>query len=209
MNHPRISRRQCDGASRRSRQSNSTGAALTRRIRGWLGLAAAATFAIPALATAEDKPVPAGLTCPQEIAGGELISVATAAVTPGVLGYCVYYLLGETDLESVTATLRVADADYDWEVAFKAPKIEKGGMNLIEEETRAMPFGDRERDALVVTLGGAEEGLGQITESFATLWVFDLGNGRVISLEEEYNNVSEEMRAPLRDALLRAQSGDG
>ena len=33
----------------------------------------------------------------------------------------------------------------------------------------------------------------------------DLGNGRSLSLEEEYNNVSEPMRAALREALLETQ----
>jgi hypothetical protein len=52
-----------------------------------------------------------------------------------------------------------------------------------------------------------EADLGPVTKSFSTLWVFDLGGGRFISLDEEYNNVSEPMRAPLREALLKAQKG--
>ncbi|WP_421723354.1 hypothetical protein [Bauldia sp.] len=156
-------------------------------------------------AAAEEVTFPDGLTCPEEIAGGERISVALETRTPGVLGYCVYYLLGETDLESVTLTLRVADDSYDWDASFKAPKIDKGGMRLVEEGPQSAPFGDAEREATMITLTIEEEELGPITESFATLWVFDLGDGRVVSLEEEYNNISAEMRGPLRDALLKAQ----
>lgn len=106
-------------------------------------------------------------------------------------------------------TLRTADSDYDWEAAFKAPKMEKGGMRLVEEATRKVNFGEVERDATIVVLTNTEEDLGQITESFSVLWVFNLDDGRIVSLEEEYNNVSEGMREPLRDALLAAQGGGG
>ena len=37
-----------------------------------------------AAAAADEKPVPDGLTCPVEIAGGERISVGDVAPTPGV-----------------------------------------------------------------------------------------------------------------------------
>ncbi len=158
-------------------------------------------------AAAEEKPAPQGLVCPVDIAGGERISVATAAPTPGVTGYCVYYLLGDTDFETVSMTLRVATSAYDWEKSFKQPKMEKGGMTVDEETVKTVPFGNGEKKATVVTLSVPEEDLGPITKSYVTLWVFDLGGGRFISLEEGYNNVSEKMRAPLREALLKAQKG--
>ena len=47
-------------------------------------------------------------------------------------------------------------------------------------------------------------GLGEL---FDTLTVFRLEGGRVISLEEEYTNISADMRTPLREALLAAQQG--
>ncbi len=168
-------------------------------------LALAAGLALPA--AAEDKPAPPGLVCPVEIAGGERISVATAAAEPGVTGYCVYYLVGETDFEAVTMILRTANADYDWQSSFKAPKIDKGGMAVDEETTKTVPFGDGQKQAKVVTLSVPEEDLGPVTKSFSTLWVFDLGGGHFVSLDEEYNNVSEPMRADLREALLKAQKG--
>jgi hypothetical protein len=42
---------------------------------------------------------------------------------------------------------------------------------------------------------------------FDTLTVFRLEGGRTVSLEEEYTNISADMRGPLRDALLAAQKG--
>ena len=158
-----------------------------------------------AAAAADEKPVPDGLTCPVEIAGGERISVGDVAPTPGVTGFCIYYLVGETDFEAVTMTLRITNADYDWEASFKAPKMQKGGMTVVEEGTLSAPLGDADAVASVTTLAVAEEDLGPVTQSFSTLWVFDLGDGRKLSLEEEYNNVSEPMRPPLREALLKAQ----
>lgn len=154
---------------------------------------------------AEDKPAPEGLTCPVDIAGGERISVGDVAPTPGVTGFCIYYLVGETDFEAVTMTLRIADADYDWQASFKAPKIDKGGMQVVQEGTLSAPLGDGNATATVTTLSVAEQDLGPVTESFSTLWVFDLADGRKLSLEEEYNNVSEPMRPALREALLKAQ----
>lgn len=156
---------------------------------------------------AEEKVAPEGLVCPVEIAGGELISVATATPEPGVTGYCVYYLVGETDFEAVTMTLRAADSGYDWQASFKAPKIEKGGMAPVAETVEVLPYGEGEKPATLISLSVAEKDLGPITESFSNLWVFDLGDGRIVSLEEEYNNVSEAMRGPLREALLKVQQG--
>ncbi len=173
-------------------------------------LAVAASVLIGLAGTAmaaEDKPVPEGLVCPVGIAGGERISVGEVAPTTGVTGFCIYYLVGETDFEAVTMTLRTTNADYDWQASFKAPKMEKGGMKVIEEGKRSAFLGKGKKVADVVTLGVDEEDLGPITQSFSTLWVFDLGNGHSLSLEEEYNNISEPMRAKLRDALLKAQTG--
>ncbi|MEQ8695418.1 MAG: hypothetical protein RLT05_02535 [Bauldia litoralis] len=154
---------------------------------------------------AQNEPVPDGLSCPVEIAGGERIAVGEVTRNPDVTGYCIYYLVGETDFEAVTMTLRTAPAGFDWRAAYQAPKIERGGMELVEEGTRAMPFGGDQQVAEVATIKVAEKDLGPISESFSTLWVFDLGNGRSLSLEEEYNNVSEPMRAALREALLETQ----
>lgn len=153
----------------------------------------------------EEKLAPEGLVCPVEIAGGERISVASAGTIPGVTGYCVYYLAGETDFEALSMTLRIADADYDWKASFKEPKIAKGGMDLVEETVVSMAFGDGERQATLITLSRPEEDLGPITETFSTLLVFALGDGGFVSLEEEYNNLVESKRVPLREALLKAQ----
>jgi hypothetical protein len=162
---------------------------------------------LPGAAIAEQKPAPEGLECPIEIAGGERISVGAAALEPGVTGYCVYYLVGETDFDALTMTLRVADGSYDWQANFKTPKVAEGGMKLVDETVGPAPFGDGERSATMITLSRPEADLGPITESFSTLWVFELGNDGYVSLEEEYNNVSAPMRATLREALLRAQKG--
>ena len=97
-----------------------------------LGLALALGWAAEPFAQEAAEALPDGLVCPEEIAGGERISVSRASAEPGVTGYCIYYLLGETDLESVTMTLRTANADYDWQRDFKAPKIEKGGMTAAD-----------------------------------------------------------------------------
>lgn len=156
-------------------------------------------------AAGQEKPVPEGLVCPVEIAGGERISVASPGIKPGVIGYCVYYLAGDTDFEALTMTLRIADSTYDWKASFKEPKIAKGGMDLVEETVQPISLGDGERQASVVTLSRSEEDLGPITETFSTLLVFELEDGRFISLEEEYNNLVESKRAPLREALLKAQ----
>jgi hypothetical protein len=171
-----------------------------------LALALSLTVGSSLVSAADEKPVPDGLTCPVEIAGGERISYGDVAPTPGVTGFCIYYLVGETDFEAVTMTLRITNADYDWQASFKAPKMEKGGMRVVEEGTLSASLGGKKASALVTTLGVAEEDLGPVTQSFSTLWVFDLGDGRKLSLEEEYNNVSEPMRPALREALLEAQS---
>ena len=107
---------------------------------------------------AEDKPAPEGLTCPVDIAGGERISVGDVAPTPGVTGFCIYYLVGETDFEAVTMTLRIADADYDWQASFKAPKIDKGGMQVVQEGTLSAPLGDGNATATVTTLSAEVTG---------------------------------------------------
>jgi hypothetical protein len=170
-------------------------------------IAAAILACLAGPSVSEEKTAPAGLVCPAALAGGELISVATAAPEPGVTGYCVYYLVGETDFEAVTMTLRAADATYDWKASFKAPKIAKGGMTPVADTVEVVPFGGGEKPATLISLSVAEKDLGPITESFSTLWVFDLGDGRFVSLEEEYSNVSEAMRGALREALLKAQQG--
>lgn len=169
-----------------------------------------ATFTGRGAAAAEtkpDKPTPPGLVCPVDIAGGERISVSNASAEPGITGYCVYYLAGDTDAETVTVILAAANADYDWQVSFKKPKMDKGGMSVVEETTKTAPFGSGQKQANEITLSVPEEDLAPITKSFSTLWVFDLGNGHFVSLDEEYNDVSDSMRAPFREALLKAQKG--
>lgn len=155
----------------------------------------------------QEKPVPEGLVCPAEIAEGERISVASAGTEPGVTGYCVYFLVGETDFDALTMTLRIADDTYDWQSSFKQPKIDKGGMKVVEESTQSMPFGGGAREASVITLSRAEEDLGPITQSYSSLLVFSLEDGRFVSLEEEYNNLNEDRLSSLREALLKAQTG--
>lgn len=170
-------------------------------------VAAAAVFS-PAPAVAAEKPVPEGLVCPAEAAGADLISTALAATEPGVTGLCVYYLYDEEDPDrSVTITLRVGNADYDPDASFKAPKMELGGMTLVEEATRPIAFAGRTAPATIIVLSGKEEDLGEITEAFAALTVFRLDGGRAISLEEEYTNISADLRGPVREALLAAQKG--
>ena len=171
-------------------------------------LFAAAILASPIAAVAAEKPVPEGLVCPTEAAGAELISTALAATEPGVSGLCIYYLYDEANPDrSVTMTLRVGNADYDPDKSFKAPKIDLGGMTLVEEATRPTSFAGRTAPATIIVLSGKEADLGDITEVFDALTVFHLEGGRTLSLEEEYTNLSADMRAPLRDALLAAQKG--
>jgi hypothetical protein len=171
-------------------------------------LTAAAAFLMPMAVAAAEKPVPDGLVCPAEAVGAELISTALASTEPGVSGLCVYYLYDEADPDrSVTMTLRVGTAQYDPDRSFKAPKMELGGMTLVEEATRSIPFAGRTAPAISIVLSGKEADLGDITEVFDTLTVFRLEGGRTVSLEEEYTNLSADMRQPLRDALLAAQKG--
>ncbi len=172
-----------------------------------LAAIAAAAVLWPLAAAANEKPVPAGLVCPAAVAKAELISTAQASTEPGISGLCVYYLYDEENPDrSVTMTLRIGNADYDPDVSFKKPKMELGGMTLVEEATRATPFGGRTAPATIIVLSGKED-LGEVTEVFDALTVFRLEGGRVISLEEEYTNISADMRAPLREALLAAQKG--
>ncbi len=169
---------------------------------------AAAILACPMAALAAEKPVPDGLVCPTEAAGAELISTALASTEPGVAGLCVFYIYDEANPDrSVTMTLRIGNADYDPEKSFKAPKIDLGGMTLVEEATRPIAFAGRTAPATIIVLSGKEADLGAITEVFDTLTVFHLEGGRTLSLEEEYTNLSADMRGPLRDALLAAQKG--
>lgn len=176
--------------------------------RNFMFLTAAAAFLIPAAVAAAEKPVPEGLVCPAEAAGAELISTALASTEQGVSGLCVYYLYDEADPDrSVTMTLRVGTAQYDPATSFKAPKIELGGMTLVEEATRPVPFAGRTAPATSIVLSGKEPDLGEITEVFDALTVFRLEGGRTVSLEEEYTNLSADMRQPLREALLAAQKG--
>ena len=152
--------------------------------------------------------MPAGLVCPAEVAGAELISTALASPEPGVSGLCIYDLFDEENPDrSVTVTLRVGTSDYDPDQTFKAPKMDRGGMTLVEEATRPIAFAGRMAPATTIVLAGKEEDLGDITDVFDSLTVLRLEGGRVISLEEEYTNLSEDMREPVRQALLAAQSG--
>ena len=171
-------------------------------------LLASVIIACPMAVAAAEKPVPEGLVCPTEAVGAELISTALASTEAGVSGLCVYYLYDEADPDrSVTMTLRVGGADYDPDTSFKAPKIELGGMTLVEEATRPIPFAGRTAPATIIVLSGKEADLGEITEVFDALTVFRLEGGRTVSLEEEYTNLSADMRQSLRDALLAAQQG--
>lgn len=173
----------------------------------FLFVTAAAAILIPAAVAAAEKPVPDGLVCPTEAAGADLISTALASTEQGVSGLCVYYLYDDSDPDrSVTMTLRVGTAQYDPDTSFKQPKIELGGMTLVEEATRPIPFAGRTAPATSIILSGKEDDLGEITDVFDALTVFRL-EGKTISLEEEYTNVSADMRQPLREALLAAQKG--
>jgi hypothetical protein len=157
---------------------------------------------------AAEKPVPEGLVCPAEAAGAELISTALAASEPGVTGLCVYYAYDEEDPDrNVTLTLRVGNAAYDPETSFKTPKMELGGMTLVEEATRPVAFAGRTAPATITVLSAKEADLGEITDVFDALTVFHLEGGRTVSLEEEYTNVSADLRGPIREALLAAQEG--
>jgi hypothetical protein len=169
-------------------------------------LVLAAGLVLTATAGAAEKPVPDGLICPAEAAGAELIATALAATEPGVTGLCVYYLYDPEDPDrAVTTTLRIATADYDPEQSFKAPKMDLGGMRLVEEATRPMAIGGRQAPATLIVLAANESDLGAVTETFDALTVFRLDGGRVISVEEEYTNLSAELRGPVREALLAAQ----
>lgn len=167
----------------------------------------AAVLLLPLSAAANEKPVPEGLVCPASAAGADLISTAPASTEAGVTGLCVYYLYDEENPDrSVTMTLRVGTADYDPDLSFKKPKMDLGGMTLVEEATRPIAFAGRTAPATIIVLSGKED-LGEVTEVFDALTVFRLEGGRVISLEEEYTNISADMRTPLREALLAAQKG--
>lgn len=173
-----------------------------------LGRMLALSVLIAAPAAAAEKTVPEGLVCPAEAGGAELISTALASNEPGVTGLCVYYAYDEEDPDrNVTLTLRVGNADYDPERSFKAPKIELGGMTLVEEATRPTPFAGRTAPATIIVLSATEADLGDITEVFDSLTVFHLEGGRTVSIEEEYTNVSADLRDPVRAAILAAQKG--
>lgn len=169
-------------------------------------LSALALLVLPAVAAAEELTVPDGLSCPAEAAGAELISTAQASTERGVSGLCVYYIYDEENPDSnVTLTLRVGTADYDPDVSFKKPKVSLGGMTVTEETTRPMGFGDRTSPATIIALAGKEADLGDITDVYDTLYLFRLEGGRVVSIEEEYTNVSAGLREAPRAALLAAQ----
>lgn len=172
-----------------------------------LAALASAAILVPLAAAANEKPVPEGLVCPASVAKADLISTAQASTEPGVAGLCVYYLYDEENPDrSVTMTLRIGNADYDPDASFRKPKMDLGGMTLVEEATRPIPFAGRTAPATIVVLSGKED-LGEVTEVFDALTVFRLEGGRVVSLEEEYTNISADLRAPLREALLAAQKG--
>ncbi len=163
-------------------------------------------LALPATAFSAEKPVPEGLVCPATVAGAELISTAPASTEPGVSGLCVYYVYDEEDPDrNATLTLRIGTAAYDPDTSFKKPKIDLGGMTLVGEETRPMAYGDRTVPTTVISLSGKEADLGAISEVYDTLYLFRLGEGRVVSLEEEYTNVSADLRNAPRTELLAAQ----
>lgn len=171
-------------------------------------LLVAALIVAPAAVSAADKPIPDGLVCPAEVEGAELISTALASPEAGVSGLCIYDLFDEENPDrSVTVTLRIGTSDYDPDRTFKAPKMERGGMTLVEEATRPIPFAGRTAPATMIVLSGKEEDLGDITDVFDSLTVLRLEGGRVISLEEEYTNLSADMREPVRRALLAMQKG--
>lgn len=169
-------------------------------------IAAAALLVAPALAVAADKPIPEGLVCPPEVGGAELISTAIASAEAGVSGFCVYYAYDEEKPErNVTLTLRVGTADFDPEAGFKTPKVQEGGMRVVEETTRSIGFGGRSAPANVIALAGKESDLGEITDVFDTLYLFRLEGGRTVSLEEEYTNLGADLRDAPREALLALQ----
>ncbi len=175
--------------------------------RRFISLATAAAILVPAAVSAAERPIPEGLVCPPEAVGAELISTALASTEQGVTGLCLYYLYDAADPDrSVTMTLRVGTAQYDPDTSFKKPKIELGGMTLVEEATRPIAFAGRTAPATIISLS-IKEDLGPITEVFNALTVFRLEGGRAVSLEEEYTNLSADMRGPLREALLAAQKG--
>ncbi len=166
---------------------------------------AAACLVFPAAAAAAEIQVPDGLVCPDEAAGAELISTARASTEHGVSGLCVYYIYDEENPDSnVTLTLRVGTSDYDPEQSFKKPKVNLGGMVVIEEATRPMSYGGRTSPATIIALAGKEADLGDVTDVYDTLYLFRL-EGRVVSLQVEYTNVSADLGAAPRDALLAAQ----
>ena len=57
-------------------------------------------------------------------------------------------------------TLRIGTADYDPDTSFKAPKIDLGGMTLVEEATRPIAFAGRTAPATIIVLSGKEADLG-------------------------------------------------
>ena len=158
---------------------------------------------LTAPAVAEDAP-PEGLLCP-ELQEGDLISISLQSPVTGIVGYCIYQAIGETDFEAATVNIAVAGPDYDPDASFKKPKIENGGMEIVAEEVASVQVGDGEAEAAVLTLKVEEEDLGDITESFAGLWLIEAADGRRLVLEEDYNNVSAFLIEPLRTAVLKAQ----
>jgi hypothetical protein len=168
--------------------------------------AAAILLAMSAAASASDKPVPEGLVCPAEAGGAELVSSAIASAEAGVSGFCVYYAYDEENPgRNVTMTLRIGTADFDPDAGFKKPKVERGGMSVVEETTRTLDFGGRAAPANVIVLAGKESGLGDITDVYNALYLFRLDGGRTVSLEEEYTNLSADLAARPRAALLGLQ----
>lgn len=169
-------------------------------------IVAAALLVLPGVAAAAEKPVPPGLACPASAGGADLISTALASTEPGVSGLCVYYIYDEENpARNVTLTLRVGNADYDPDASFKKPKIDLGGMTLAEETTRSLAFGGRNAPANIIAMSGKEADLGEITDVYDTLYLFRLDGGRVVSLEEEYTNISADLRETPRAALLAVQ----
>ena len=102
--------------------------------------------------------------------------------------------------------LRTANADYDWQASFKAPKMDKGGMTVDEEATKTVPFGEGQKEAKVITLSVPEE---DSARQEVLLHAVGLRSRRrpVHLARRGIQHVSEPMRAPLREALLKAQKG--
>ena len=82
--------------------------------------------------------------------------------------------------------------------------VSSSSSSVVEEATRPMGYGGRMSPATIIALAGKEADLGDITDVYDTLYLFRLDGGRVVSLEEEYSNISADLRVAPREALLAA-----